>query len=494
LHLVALALALIPAKARATPLDDPHIGGIGFSGPASDDLSALYWNPAALGLSSGTRFQASLTGQSGSRTVERAPIDPSTGQPGGSRAYAPVTGRADRFPVGFGPGSFLAVAYTVANRATLGFGTYTPFVMKEKFPAAADGSEPARYHAVEIDLSTIALSPAVSVRVAGGLRVGIATGFLLSNGRVVVDHDTGSPSGSAGQSRMCGDAPCGAENPAAAARYSVVSNTGFFNSAFSFTLGFGLHYDRPRWAAGIGYNSSPIGDRKTVEIEATATRINLPPRLGAGATVCPPGLDPCVTSLLAYRIPTTVSAGFDLHLTPRWDLGVQGRWLDLSVHDAIRVRTVGPAGGALRSAGLPEQLPLHRGLQDVFELRLRGILKLGARLQIAAGVRGETAAVPKDSMSPAVFGGAVIEPSLGVRVRLHRRFAIAAGYALALSPTVSTDHSVFDPSANAACETAGGDLDAPACAKRQQGEARPTAAGSYRAITQTFGLSLMAQL
>jgi hypothetical protein len=59
---------------------------------------------------------------------------------------------------------------------------------------------------------------------------------------------------------------------------------------------------------------------------------------------------------------------------------------------------------------------------------------------------------------------------------------------------VNTESSVFDPGANTTCEAAGGDLASPACVKRQQGEARPTAAGRYRALTQTFALSLRAEL
>src|SRR4051812_41644048 len=47
--LAAAALATVPRSARAVPIDDPDIGGIGFSGPTTGDLAAGYWNPAAPG-------------------------------------------------------------------------------------------------------------------------------------------------------------------------------------------------------------------------------------------------------------------------------------------------------------------------------------------------------------------------------------------------------------------------------------------------------------
>jgi hypothetical protein len=63
---VAAALAwtcLGPGGARAVPVDDPHIGGIGFSGPTTGDLAAVYWNPAALGLLHGQNMMFSGVGR-----------------------------------------------------------------------------------------------------------------------------------------------------------------------------------------------------------------------------------------------------------------------------------------------------------------------------------------------------------------------------------------------------------------------------------------------
>jgi len=50
------ALLLVATPALAGPLDDPHVGSLGFSGPTTGDLTAVYWNPAALGLLQGNQF------------------------------------------------------------------------------------------------------------------------------------------------------------------------------------------------------------------------------------------------------------------------------------------------------------------------------------------------------------------------------------------------------------------------------------------------------
>ncbi len=478
-------------SASASPIDDPHVGGIGFSGPTSDDLSALYWNPAALGLGVGRRITVAATGHLGSITGSRAPIDPVTGQPGGSRVFPSVRGRTDLLPRSFplGPGGFLALASNIGHRVTFAGGVYTPFAQRSEFPAANDGSQPLRYQAVSTEMSTVALSPAISVLLGAGVRVGLAPAFLLTRGRIVVDRDTGSPSGSTGAARMCGATPCGAEHEAAAARYVIESDTGFFDRAFSFTLAVGVHLNRPLWSVGLSFTSKPLGTRDGIEWEGRQSRIELPERLRASTTLCPTALDPCVSTRVVLRLPTQLTVGVERHLTPRWDVALIVRWLDLSIHDQIAIRAIGPAGGSLRNAGLPEELLLHRGMQDVLDVRLRSLFRLGDRIDIAISLRGETASVPDEAVTAAAPGGRVIEPSLALRLRVSPLITLSAGYALTFMPTVNANPSVFDPGAAATCEAAGGDLDSEACQRRQRGQAGPSAAGRYGALTHGFGLS-----
>ena len=58
--LAAASLILVATRAAASPIDDPFVTGMSFSGPTSGDLGAIYWNPAALGLMRG--FQLMVAG------------------------------------------------------------------------------------------------------------------------------------------------------------------------------------------------------------------------------------------------------------------------------------------------------------------------------------------------------------------------------------------------------------------------------------------------
>jgi long-subunit fatty acid transport protein len=466
------------------------VGGIGFPGPTTGDLSSIYWNPAAVGLVGRHQLMAGATARLTGVSVDRASINPVTGLPGPGRSFSRAEGRSDLHPLEWplGPGAFLAVAASLGSRFTLGIATYTPFAQRLRFDASADGQQPTRYHAVSTDLRNVALVPALSIRLGGGLRFGAAPGFLFSVGRIVVDEDTGLGG------TPCGAEPCGAENPAAAARYDVSSGLNLFDSSLSFTLGLGLHLERGRWSLGLSYLTRPLGTAEGTEFNGRHTQVTAPERAGAGSLCPPPATGSCISGHAVYRLPDTVVAGADYRIGDRYTAGLVLRWLDLSQHDAIRVRVVGPASGTLRAQGLEKELVLHRGLRDVLDTRLRLLVRLRERLELAGSLRIETPASPRRSVSPAFIGGWTLEPSLAVRVRLASWLQLGAGYALGFMPGVSVSGSIFDPSAGAACAAAGGDLDNPACGKRTAGQDRPTAAGDYRSLTHSFGLTVNARL
>src|SRR6185436_5173190 len=88
----AMAGLLAARTAQAGPLDDPHVGGVAFVGPTQAGLASIYWNPAALGLEGGNHVALVGTGALTDVTVNRNPIDPSTGAPGGGFAPGSASG------------------------------------------------------------------------------------------------------------------------------------------------------------------------------------------------------------------------------------------------------------------------------------------------------------------------------------------------------------------------------------------------------------------
>src|SRR5207244_3121289 len=148
---------------------------------------------------------------------------------------------------------------------------------------AADGRAPTRYHRLDVDLRHVALAPALAIHV-GDLRIGVSTRVLFSTGLLSFDEDTALDRGAADPG--CGGAPCGVENPDAAARYRVRSGNGtstgpFADAQVSFVVAGGLFYRRRRWDFGLSYASRPLGAGVDgVRIAAGRTTIDRPARDG----------------------------------------------------------------------------------------------------------------------------------------------------------------------------------------------------------------------
>lgn len=477
--------------ATAWTLDEPHVGGLGYSGPTTADLAAVYWNPAVLALMTGGHVTLSLGSHHDSFRVSRAPITPG-GEPGGMRSFPDVTGtggtRALTWPPG--PGSFLAFGYNFLGRFTLAVAAFEPFAERVSF-AAPGGQQPTRYHRISADLRNFALVPTLALRISNELRVGVAPGFLFSAGRMTFDQDTALNDGSEGATTACPGGNCQVEDPQLAARYRLRSGLSPFDSPPAFTIGGGIYFRRGNWAAGLGYSSRPLGKQGGgVTVDADGSGVDGP----AGRSVCgttSPADQPqdCVSAQIAYRLPDVFTAGVSYQITPNVEVTAYGRLLTWSVHDRINVRLAGPASPGLGSAqGLPDRIVLYRGFHNSFDGRLRGSVVVWDRWRFGAQLRVQTSAVPSSAVSPAAIDGTTFEPALLASARVwHLTFS--AGYAFAFMLPVTVSRSDFDPGSALACNQAGGDLALGACGARLVGADRPTAAGRYRAHGHTASLT-----
>ena len=487
---LALGLALAAARAGAAPLDEPFVGGMGFTGPTSASVSAIYWNPAALGLVRGTQLMFAGTVRLSSTTVNRASINPMTGAPGGSFSPGSATANDVMQPVQWpiGPGAFLGVSSDLGgDRFTIGFATYMPSLEQIKFPLSPKNNEPTRYQVLEMDLRNLALVPALSIRFAGDFRVGIAPGFLFSTGHLVFDEDTALDQGRAGLASNCNGVPCGAENPAAAGRLDISSGNGLGDAKFSVTVGGGLYYRHQNLEVGLSYSSRPIGGSVSgAEVLGEQTTVALPPRVGPGLVTCPTGsTSRCVFGDLSYRLPDVWIGGLTWRLRPGLEVTAMARWIWFHLQDNIDVRLTGPT---LEASGIPDHIVLFRGFKDVWDLRGRVSYWWRERVRLGAEMRLETSAVDASAVNAAAVDGLKIEPMALAEVRLARHFWLDGGYGITLMQEVTANPSAFDPTAATTCADARNDLDA--CVARNAGRARPTAAGTYTRVVQDMGLTL----
>jgi hypothetical protein len=455
--LAAASLILIAKGASASPIDDPFVTGMSFSGPTSGDLGAIYWNPAALGLMRG--FQVMVAG-----TARWSSVGASL--PGGS---ATATDFRQPFQWPPGPGAYVALGYG-SDRFTLAFATYMPYLEQIHFPVSATGNEPTRYQVLSMDLRNLALVPALAIRFGNDLRVGLSSGFMFSTGSLSFAEDVG-----------------GGQTPAGDARYNINSGQGIGDSKFSVTLGGGVYWRHKNVEVGLSYQSRPLGSQVTgVEVAGDATTVTLPPRQGGGPVTCAGQSSRCVFGDISYRLPDVFIGGVTWHLRPGLELNVMARWIWTHLQDRIDIRLVGPT---LEAQGLPEHIVLYRGFHDVVDTRARIAYWWRERLRVGAELRVENGAVDSDAVNAAAVDGWQLEPVLLAELRLSRRFWLGAGYGLTIMPSVTVTNSVFDPTAASACATANGDLATRACQERANGTARPSANGTYTSFVQDFGFT-----
>jgi long-subunit fatty acid transport protein len=493
-------LTLLAGRAAAAPLDEPFVGGLGFTGPTSANLGAVYWNPAALGLVRGFQLMAVGSAQLSTVGVSRTSIDPGTGMPGGSMTFPSVQARDLAWPSPFGPHTYFALSTDFGgDRFTIAFATYMPYLQRITYPLSPNQNEPTRYHALALDLRNLELVPALSIRFGGDFRIGFAPGFLFSTGRVSFAEDLGLDGGTLNPANTCNGMPCGAENTAAAARYDISSGNGLGDAKFSVTLGAGLYYRRKAFELGIAYQSRPLGsDVPGVEVAGQHTTVTLPPRdpNGGGSVLsCPNGQSSrCIFGDLSYRLPDVWIAGATWRLRPGLELTAMVRWLWLHVHDRIDVRLSGPG---LDDHDIPQHVVLYRGFKDVWDARVRVSYWWHERIRVGAMLRLETSAVDTSAVNPAAVDGFKVEPVGLIEFRVLRQIWIGGGYGITLMRAVDvgpTD-SAFKPELATQCADSGNNLAPPppaplACQAKLAGQARPTAAGHYTASTQDFGMTV----
>jgi long-chain fatty acid transport protein len=465
-----LGLAAVGAIATPTfagPLDDPHVGDTGFSGPTTGDLTAVYWNPAGLGLLQGPQLMLSGALQTTSVSIDRTSIDSRTGSNPGDTSFPTATGSATRHPFRWpiGPGGFVAIGAGIGHRFGIAVALYSPFSTKLDFSTAPDA--PARYHLVSMELNHIALTPGIAIHASDSIQVGVASGFMFPTAHMVFDEDT-----SMGTSAT-------AENRDTSARYDV-GTRGVI--APSFFLSVGADYRRGRFALGVAYTSAPFGSDVTLPLDDVHIRV--PGSLGSD-DFCGAERPGCLLGQMRYHLPSIYSLGASWQASRRWGLAGMVRWLRYGNNDKVTILISGPAARPELGSQIPDQIVLYRGFVDSLDLRAR-LTYDNKPFRAAGTLRMETSAVPASHVNAGAIDGTKLEPSVAAEMHVWRQIRLGASYAFTWMLPVHTGTSVFDPTAASTCASSGGDLTTPACQARMNGQARPSAAGTYHMWQQTL--------
>jgi long-chain fatty acid transport protein len=475
--LAILAILFVASGVQAGPLDDAHVADTGFSGPTTGDLTAVYWNPAGLGLMQGPQMMLGGAWQSTSVSVARTSINSPTGTNPGSRNFPTASGSGTLQPFRWppGPSGFFAIGAGIGHRFGIAMAMYSPFSTKLTMTPAADGQEPTRYHLVSMDFNHIATAIGLAIHASDSIQIGVTPGLLFPTAHLVFDQDTAV--GNAGR-----------EDPTTTARYDLATKGIVTPSYF---IAFGAHYRHGRLDLGFSYTTAPIGTGGMVNLPLDNTQIRFPAYAadgGPGPGLCPDAsTGNCLAGQMSYRLPSIYNLGAKWQATKNWSATAILRWLRYGALDKITILVAGPSSGTALGSSLPDHIVLYRGFQDSFDLRGRVVYET-KQFRVGGTLRLETSAVPASYVNAAAIDGTKLEPSLAAEMRIWRQIRMSAGYAFTWMLPVDTGTSVFDPTAASACTSAGGDLSTPACQARMNGQARPSAAGSYHLWRQTFSL------
>jgi long-subunit fatty acid transport protein len=325
-----------------------------------------------------------------------------------------------------------------------------------------------------MEFNHIATAVGLAVHASDSIQVGVTPGFLFPTAHLVFDEDTALGSGAV-------------ENPNGAARYDLATKGIVTPSYF---LAFGVHYHRGRFDLGLSYTTAPLGTSGAVNLPLDNTQIRFPASAeGApGPGLCPDGsTGGCLAGQMSYRLPSIYNLGATWQVSKNWSATGIVRWLRYGAHDKMTILIAGPASQTVLGSTVPDHVVLYRGFQDSFDLRGRVVYETKA-FRVGGTLRLETSAVPASHVNAAAIDGTKLEPSLAADVRIWRQIRVSAGYAFTWMFPVDTGTSVFDPTAASTCANAGGDLSTPACQARMNGQARPSAAGTYHLWRQTLSV------
>jgi long-subunit fatty acid transport protein len=452
---VLLVLFVTSASAGATPLVDGHLGGGVFVGPTDPGVAAVFWNPAAIGLSRGFHALVVAEATLDATSIDRTPIDPATGKPtaGGSRGFAPLSSLRVM------PGGIIGFTSALTHEITLGLAVSTPYA--QRMPTG----DAIRYHAQDgyflIQENTVAVAYTFEDRVIGGIGVNFDLPYYDLRFARDTNLDSCKPMQAGG---------CDIEDPAAAENIRLVSQL-----AASFSLTIGLAFRITDWLFGASYHSAPI------------TWGNSGISQDASATVQPPGSAPLAGfAHVGWHAPAFLNVGARRPIITGWDLVLGIRWVNLAPAQYMDLRL---NGSALQAASVPEWITRYQGLQDVWSFEA-GIERQprNNKLRLGARLRFETSGVPTDAIAPEQIDAPKFDLSVGASFKLSTHWRLNAGYSLSLLLPQTVTTSVFSPATRLDCVASNYDLDT--CHDTAIGQGVPTAAGSYSQSAHEFFLGV----
>ncbi|MRG96865.1 OmpP1/FadL family transporter [Polyangium spumosum] len=423
--LAAISFGLFagPASAAGLYLSERGVRPLGRGGAfvaGADDLGAVVYNPAGLfdaGMS--VLFDASYVHFSSeyTRSTIVRQTDPNTGATvsEGEQTFDPVRGSAPFLPI-----PTLGFSFVPHDQWVVGVGLWAPYAGIATYPETVNGGPaPQRYSLLSLEGSVLAVGGVYAAYApTPNLRIGAGIEVLAGTFRSTVVF-----SGCVPDRFFCAPEQPSWDVLAELAVGPIVAPSG--------NVGV-IYIPHPKVRVGLS-GHLPFWVRSSGTIR---TRL---PSAAPFATARQEGEDADV----AFELPWNVRLGIEARPTDKLRAELAFAYEDWGVHDSIRVD---PDGVALKNVvGFPDTyyLPpvnLQRNFQGAFSTQVGGeyTIPLGkVRLDVRAGLRFETSAVPREYVSVLTIDSNKLTPSIGAGLHVGPvRLDVVAAHVILFSQDV----------------------------------------------------------
>ncbi|MDC0741124.1 OmpP1/FadL family transporter [Polyangium mundeleinium] len=423
--LAAVSLGLFSESAGAAGLylSERGVRPLGRGGAfvaGADDLGSVVYNPAGLydaGMS--VLFDASYVHFSSEytrRTIVRQ-TDPNTGATVNERVqtFDPVRGSAPFLPI-----PTLGFSFVPHDQWVVGVGLWAPYVGVATYPETLNGQPaPQRYSLLSLEGSILAVGGAYAAYApTPNLRIGAGVEVLAGTFRSTVVFSGCVPD------RFF----CAPEQPS----WDVLAELAVGPIVAPSANAGVIYIPHPKVRVGLS-GHLPFWVRSSGTIR---TRL---PSAAPFATARQEGEDADV----AFELPWNVRLGVEARPSDKLRAELAVAYEDWGVHDSIRVN---PNGVALKNVvGFPETylLPpvnLPRNFRGAFSAQVGGeyAIPVGKmQLDVRAGLRFETSAVPNEYVSVLTIDSNKLTPSVGAGLHVGPfRFDLVVAHAIMFSQDV----------------------------------------------------------
>ncbi len=471
LALVAL-LTLVPSAAQGWPLLPARPVPNAIAGPADAHPAAIFYNPAALGPLRGVHLWFDAGGR-----IQLGEIRRDEGEGAGAGQSTAITSPAIDGFVG-------ATWDLFTDRVTLGIGVVSPFNELTQYPSRSA----TRYQAIWQRGATLEEIVAVGVRLSSRLYIGTSANFAESWIDYRYARDLAPAGGGAGidqPSGLCGGSACGLENPAATQDVRLRG----FGWGIGFSVGVLARPVDRIWLA-LSYVSHVFDPFRGVDLPLGSDT-------GASVSRAPGSADPgcgaaCTgRSLVSALVPDIITFAIRVEATPRLEVEGTTRWVHYGARNALDVYmqggTLDRIAKADPAAAVPAQVRFDRGWHDAYSLGASLRVKLSDTLRVSPSVIYESSAVETEKVSAANLEAEKLDLAFTLEWR-PRPHLIVGAHLGGTAYFLGHAGEAFDPRAEASCVDAKFAL--PACQKRIDGDALPSAAGRYTMGTLHAGFAL----